>query len=273
MRRRLSRPLHFEGVGLHSGLASALTLEPAPWGAGYQVAFGDELYPLASAARQGDGRGTTLTFGPHQLMTVEHCLSALRGLGVDDVVLRPEGLEVPLLDGSALPFASALTGVLEEGEGESDWLCPTLPLACSSADGDKTLFALPWDGFKITYVIHYPGSALGTQMATLDVTPESYAAQVGLCRTFCLKREVEAMQRLGLAKGGSLDNAVVWDEEGPMNEGGLRCSDEAVRHKILDLIGDLALTGRRVRGHFVALRAGHALHLQMVDALMRSATA
>lgn len=270
MRRGLKGSLTFSGTGLHSGQATGLTLEPAPPGSGYSVAFGEQIFPLAQAVRQGDGRGTRLNFDGQELMTVEHVLSALRGLEVDDVILRPSGVEVPLLDGSAAPFVRVLEDQIRETEGEPDWLSLSTPLAVSSADGTKTVAALPWDGFAITYVIDYPGTPIGTQMITVDLTARTFSSLLADCRTFCLEREVQEMRRLGLAKGGGLHNAVVWGDRGPLNPEGLRRDDEAVRHKALDLVGDLALTGCKLRGHFVALRAGHALHLQMVDALLRA---
>lgn len=272
MRRTLKKSLHFQGVGLHSGEATSVTLHGASSGRGYVVRFPDGDCPLNEARRNGDGRGTVLSFGEHRLMTVEHLLSSLRGLGVDDVIIEPRGVEVPLLDGSGVRYCQALleAGFVDQ-DGEVQRFCVSSPVSVSSPDGTKMVMALPDHELRFTYVIDYPDTAIGTQMVTLTVTPDSFVEKLGQCRTFCLYHEVEAMRKQGLGLGGSLDSALVVDGQKLLTPGGLRCPDEYVRHKVLDMLGDLSLLGLPLTGHFVGLRAGHAMHLKLVDRLQREA--
>ncbi len=270
-RRTIKAPLHFRGVGLHSGQETAVSLYPASPGQGYRMRFGETDYPLTQAAASGDGRGTVLDFDGHRIMTVEHLLGTLRGLAIDDVEIQPQGLEIPLLDGGARPFCEAIAeaGTLE-GPGDPDPIRISAPLAIESPDGRKYVAAMASDRLRFTYVIDYPGTAIGTQIATVEPHPETFAQDLGQCRTFCLLQEVEQMRSQGLALGGTLETALVVDGDAVLTPGGLRRPDEFVRHKILDMMGDLALLGRPVIGHFVAVRAGHSLHLKLKDRIARS---
>lgn len=271
MRRRLKACCTFQGIGLHTGEESRLKVGPAPWGAGYQVIWDDQIFPLNEGGRRGDGRGTTLQFGAHRWMTVEHLLSAVVGMELDDVSFYPlKGDEAPLIDGSALPFVQEFENVgIEEGEGEPDWLNVDSPIWVNSEDGHKTVGVLPFDGLRVTYAVDYPVEAVGCQMVTLDLTSRNYAHELGQCRTFCLENELDQLVRAGLAKGGSLENALVIGQNGPLNPNGYRIDRELVRHKTLDFLGDLALTGKRPRGHFFGVRAGHEMHLRLVEKLQQ----
>lgn len=272
MRLTLKNPIRFDGVGLHSGERTSVQLLPAPSGTGYLVRFGGESFQISQAQRSGDGRGTVLSFGSHRLMTVEHMLASLRGLGVDDVIICPDGIEAPLLDGSGLEYCQRLAqNGFAEQPGDRDFFCVAAPVAVQSPDGRKVTAALPDDAFRITYTIDYSGTPIGTQTATVTVAPETFIGELAQCRTFCLEAEVEAMRAAGLGFGGTVDTALVVGSEGPLGGNELRCSDEYVRHKMFDFVGDLTLIGRPLKGHFIGIRAGHAMHLKLVDRLGRCA--
>ncbi len=270
-RQTLKNKISFSGVGLHSGKSVSVTLLPAESGAGYGFLFEGVRYPIQTAGHSGDGRGTILTFGTHRIMTVEHLLGALRGLGIDDVTISPQGEEIPLLDGSALPFCREILacGTSSQG-GEPDPIKISLPLYAFSDDEKKICAAFPSDRLRFTYVIEYPPeSAIGTQVATVSPNPENFIEDLGQCRTFCLYEEVEQMRSKGLGLGGSVETALIVKGREVLTPGGLRRPDEFVRHKILDMIGDLALLGRPLIGHFIAVRAGHAMHQKLVDRIAR----
>lgn len=270
-RLTLKNKVVFSGVGLHSGKQVSMTLLPAEPGEGYGFSFDGRRYLIQNALHTGDGRGTILTFCGHKIMTVEHLLAALRGLGVDDVTLCSEGIETPLLDGSALQFYEKLreTG-LAEGPGDPDPLRISSPLYVLSEDERKFCVALPSDRLRFTYVIEYGDNAIGTQIATVEPTPENFACELGQCRTFCLYEEVAQMRAMGLGLGGTVETALIVKGHDVLTPGGLRRPDEFVRHKILDMMGDLALLGRPVVGHFIAARAGHAMHQKLIDRITRA---
>ena len=269
-RYTLKREISFSGVGLHSGESVSIKLLPAGSGEGYVFLFNGKRFPIRSAGYSGDGRGTILAFGSERIMTVEHLLGALRGLGVDDVVLCPDGRETPLLDGSAAPFCEEiLKAGLEELPGEPSYLRVSSPVYVTSEDERKICAVLPSDRLSFTYVIEYGDNAIGTQAATVAPTRENFVSELGQCRTFCLYEEVEKMRSLGLGRGGTVETALIVDGEKILTPGGLRRPDEFVRHKILDMMGDLTLVGRPVVGHFVGIRAGHAMHQKLVDRILR----
>ncbi len=270
-RLTLKSEISFSGIGLHSGKDVGVTLYPAESGAGYGFLFDGTRYPIQTSRHTGDGRGTILSFGPHRVMTVEHLLAALRGLGVDDVTIAPRGEETPLLDGSSLPFCDKISAAgLAENPGQPDPIRISSPVYATSDDERKICAVLPSDALRFTYVIDYGGgNAIGTQAATVCPNPENFAAELGQCRTFCLYEEVEQMRAMGLGLGGSVETALIVKGTQLLTPGGLRRPDEFVRHKILDMMGDLALLGRPVVGHFIAVRAGHAMHQKLVDRIAR----
>lgn len=266
----LKDEIEFNGVGLHSGKEVSVKLLPAKSGAGYEFLFGDKRYHIQDASHSGDGRGTILKFGSNSVMTVEHLLGALRGLSVDDVTICPHGIEVPLLDGSALQFCEKICSVgLAEIEGEPNAIDISTPFYVTSGDEKKICAALPSDKLRFTYVLEYGDNAIGTQIATVEPTPQNFLDELAQCRTFCLFEEVEQMRAMGLGLGGTVETALIVKGHEILTPGGLRRRDEFVRHKILDMMGDLALLGRPVVGHFIAVRAGHAMHQKLVDRIAR----
>jgi UDP-3-O-[3-hydroxymyristoyl] N-acetylglucosamine deacetylase len=189
--------------------------------------------------------------------TVEHLLAALCAAGVDQLTIELSGPEVPIVDGSAAPFVSLIEegGVEEMNEERPVWV---VDRPCFWSQGDVHLIALPAAEYRISYTLHYPHSSfLGSQYYSFAVTPEAFKREIAPCRTFCLYEEIAPMIEKGLLRGGGLENALIIKDEGVLNPEGVRFEDEMVRHKILDLIGDLSLVGAPLLAHIVAIRSGH----------------
>ena len=268
-RLTLNHEIEFNGVGLHSGKPVSVRLLPAESAEGYVFQFGGERYPIQQAEHRGDGRGTILSFGGHRIMTVEHLLAALSGIGIDDVVICPCGEETPLLDGSSKDFYDGISKVgAREQSGEPSVIRVASPVFVVSPDETKFCAAFPSDRLRFTYAVDYGNNAIGTQLATVEPTPEDFLVELGQCRTFCLFEEIEQMRSMGLALGGTVETALIVKGKEILTPGGLRRPDEFVRHKILDMLGDLTLLGKKVIGHFVAVRAGHAMHQKLADQIM-----
>jgi UDP-3-O-[3-hydroxymyristoyl] N-acetylglucosamine deacetylase len=209
---------------------------------------------------------TTLVKGSIKLQTVEHLLSALMGLEIEHLRIEVDGEELPILDGSARPWVDAILAAgIAELPGRRRFIRILRPIEVRQ--GEKWIRVSPHEGLRIRYTIDFDHPAIGRQARELTLTPLKFRQEVGAARTFCLSSEVEWMQKNGLALGGSLDNAVVFGPEGPLNDA-LRFEDEAVRHKILDLVGDLALLGAPLLGLVEAHAAGHALHAQLAKAIL-----
>ncbi len=268
--RTIARIIDIEGIGLHTGVAARARILPEDTDRG--IVFvrhdldGAEVPAAAEHLVEGNGLSTTLARGEAMVVTVEHLLSALRGLGVDNARIEVDGPEIPILDGSARPFVELLraAGLRSQGKARR-YLTLTRPV--SVKQGDKAILALPANDLHATYAIDFPHPAIGSQVLAIPLTEDAYVAGIAPARTFCLLRDVEAMRRRGLALGGSLDNALVLTEDGVLNES-LRFSDEFVRHKVLDLVGDLALLGVPLRAHLIAFKAGHRLHAALVKRIV-----
>lgn len=270
-RLTLVRELSLEGTGLHTGAVVHMTLGPGPAGSGIRVVRSD--LPGEPGARiapdtvDAQPRGSFVRIGDAVVYTIEHFLAACCACRLDDLELRVDAEELPVLDGSAHGFAERfIEAGLREIEDDPGQLRVTRPVTVELGNGSLT--ASPADEFRISYTLQYDNPLIGSQFLELTVTPESLFELILPARTFCLADEIEAMRAAGLARGGSLDNAVVVDEDRILNEEGLRFADEAVRHKVLDLIGDLYVAGGPIHGHFVALRSGHRHNISLVKALM-----
>jgi UDP-3-O-[3-hydroxymyristoyl] N-acetylglucosamine deacetylase len=258
--RTLRRSVSCTGIGLHSGNKVTLSLKPAPADSGIRFRRSD-LGGLEIPATVGHLRSiqyaTGLACGAGSVETVEHLLAALVSLGVDNVVVELNHQEVPIMDGSASPFVYLIqeAGIRTLGEPRR-FLKVVRPIALSS--GDKRIALYPSDHFKVTYSISFDHPLLRHQARTVEINEESFIEEIASARTFGFLKEVEMLRQHGLALGGSLDNAIVLGDTGALNA--LRFEDEFVRHKILDVLGDLALVGHPIIGHLVAHRGGHALH-------------
>ena len=264
----LSREVLLSGRGLHGNRPCTVRLVPATAPSGLvfvHTPSGTEIPVRADLA--GDlVLATTLVKDGVRLQTVEHLLSALVGLEVDHLRIETDGEELPILDGSAAPWVEAILGAgLRTLDGRRRFLKITRPVEVRN--GDRWIRALPYDGFRLRYTIDFPIPALGRQSRELSLTPDKYRRELGAARTFCLEHEIDLMRARGLALGGSLDNAVVFGADGPLNES-LRFEDEAVRHKMLDLVGDLALLGAPVQALVEAHAAGHAMHVALAQAIL-----
>ena len=265
-------PIEFTGVGLHTGGQATVRILPAPAGKGIIFRRVDldnfELRAdIASVARVA--YATTLMSHGVWISTVEHLLSALYGIGIDNAYVELDNFEVPILDGSALPYTEAIgrVGVVKQRR-----LRQYIRIAKEFVltDGDKTLGIYPSDTFSIEYDINFPHPLIGKQSLSVELTGTNYADSIAPARTFGFYTDVEKLQAHGLIRGGSLDNAIVLTETGILNDTALRFRDEFVRHKMLDLLGDFALIGQPVLGHLAGDRAGHALHTRFVAELLES---
>jgi UDP-3-O-[3-hydroxymyristoyl] N-acetylglucosamine deacetylase len=204
------------------------------------------------------------------ISTTEHLLSALIGMGVDNVIVELDNLELPILDGSALPYVQAflLAGIRTQRRRRESI---RVLRAVEVREGDKFIGVYPGSGYSIQYAIDFP-APIGHQRASIDLAAETYGATIAPARTFGYKADEKRLRDMGLIRGAGPDNAIILGEHGPEN-GPLRFEDEYVRHKVLDLIGDLALAGRRIEGHVVAERAGHAMHTALVSRLLKDRSA
>jgi len=267
-RRTLRREVGCTGIGLHSGKLVRLTLRPAPAEHGirfFRSDVGVEV-PASLQYLAHQDHATTLSRDGVSIGTVEHLLSALLGLGVDDILVEVDGPEIPVLDGSAAPFVILLHEAGLRPQAVSRRYLKVLQTV-EVVQGGKKARLTPADHFEVRYQISFEHHLLRHQALTVRVSPRVYSEQVAPARTFGFLRDVETMRRRGLALGGSLENAVVIGETGVLNNK-LRFEDEFVRHKILDAIGDLALLGCPLVGRLEAVRAGHALHAAVAQKLL-----
>ncbi|MAE94722.1 MAG: UDP-3-O-[3-hydroxymyristoyl] N-acetylglucosamine deacetylase [Deltaproteobacteria bacterium] len=272
--RTIAAKISCTGIGLHTGQPVQLTLHPARAGAGIVFVRSDLAHPVEIPACRDSvtstQMATTLGVGDASVSTVEHLLSALYSLGIDNVRIEVDGPEIPVMDGSSASFVFLIraAGLYEQGAPRAR-LCMTQPLEVR--DGDRSMRIEPHGSLRISYLVDYAHPAIGKQsLESVEIDGDTFEAEIGRARTFGFLQEVENLWRNGLARGGNLDNTVVMDEHRVLNEDGLRFGDEFVRHKILDLIGDLCLLGRPLAGHVIAVRGGHALHTALVEKILAS---
>jgi len=267
--RTIRRPITCTGIGLHSGQKVSMSLKPAAAGHGIRFVrtdLGVEIPATLEFLGPKHTLQTTLVNGAASVDTVEHLLSALRGLGVDNITVELNQSEVPIMDGSAAPWVYLIQ---EAGVKELAATRQVLRVdrAITVERGDKSISIFPFDGFKVSYAIQFDHPMLRSQKKSLDITETSFVDEIAPARTFGFLKEVEMLRQRGLALGGSLDNAVVLGETGVLNP--LRFEDEFVRHKMLDVIGDLALVGHAIAGHVSVTKGGHALHAELAAELLR----
>ncbi len=264
----LARPVRLSGIGLHSGRHVNVVLRPA--GADHGIVFWrtdmDAFVPAIAEAAGRFDHATTLGERGRDVSTVEHLLSAAVGAGIDNLLVEVDGPEVPILDGSALPWLEAFAkSGLAPLAALRDPFTPSHVVSIPATGGRK-LEIRPARDLRVTYTIDFPSPAIGRQSLTVVLTRETYATHVAPARTFGFLSEYEHLKQHGLARGASPENCIVVGEDRVEN-GALRFPDEFVRHKVLDLIGDLALVGRPVTGHVVAHKAGHSMHAALAARL------
>jgi UDP-3-O-[3-hydroxymyristoyl] N-acetylglucosamine deacetylase len=271
--RTLKNVIRATGVGLHSGDKVYLTLRPAPVDSGIIFRRVDLNPPMEIPARAenvGDTRlSTTLVKGTTRISTVEHLLSALAGLGIDNAYVDLSASEVPIMDGSAGPFVFLIQSAgIEEQNAPKRYI--RIKRAVQVQDGDKWARFDPFNGFKVSFRIDFehPVFKRSSQFAEIDFSKTSFVKEVSRARTFGFMHEIELLRENKLALGGSLDNAIVMDDYRVLNEDGLRYEDEFVKHKVLDAVGDLYLLGHGLIGAFSGYKSGHELNNKLLRTLL-----
>ncbi len=293
----IQRPVSVSGIGLHTGKSVQLTFKPAPTNHGYRFQRIDlpeqPVLPADVKLVASTNRGTTLRQGDAQVATVEHVLSALVGLELDNVLMEVNGPEMPIMDGTAQPFVQALHQAgRQEQDAEREYFVITEPIAYKDEVSGTELLALPAANFEVAVMIDFNSKVLGPQYATLHSLSQ-YEKEIAPCRTFVFLHELEKLLDMGLIKGGDLDNAIVIvdrvmapeelerlaqkmgkpsvrvDSEGVLNTVKLRFSNEPARHKLLDIVGDLALVGRPIQGKIVATKPGHTANVEFAKLLKK----
>ncbi|ROU07490.1 UDP-3-O-acyl-N-acetylglucosamine deacetylase [Lysobacter enzymogenes] len=271
--RTLKTVIRATGVGLHSGEKVFLTLRPAPVDTGI-VFRRTDLDPVVEMPARADlvtetTLCTGLTYGAGKVMTVEHLLSAMAGLGIDNCYVELSAPEVPIMDGSAGPFVFLLQSAgIAEQDAPKRFIRIKHPVEVR--DGDKIARFEPFDGFRLgfTVVFDHPAIPASQSRAQVEFSTQNYIREVSRARTFGFMRDLEYMRERNLGLGGSMDNAIVLDEFRVLNDDGLRYADEFVRHKILDAVGDLYLAGHAIIGAYEGYKSGHALNNKLVRALL-----
>ena len=271
--RTLKNTIRATGVGLHTGDKVYLTLRPAEPNTGIIFRRVDLAEPVSiKATPRNVGEtvlSTTLVAGDVKISTIEHLLSAFAGLGIDNAIIDVSAAEVPIMDGSAGPFVFLLQSA---GVEEQD--CPKQYLRINRSirveEGDKWASFDPFDGFKVTFTIDFEHPAFEEHLktATMDFSSTTIVKEVSRARTFGFMKDIDMLRENNLALGGSLDNAIVVDDSKILNEDGLRCADEFVKHKILDAIGDLYLLGHSLIGQFTGYKSGHGLNNKLLRTLL-----
>lgn len=268
----IRKPVTMQGVGLHSGARVRLTLSPAAADTGILFRAADGTFIPASVDHVVDSNSATTigAFGV-RVRTVEHLMAAAAGLGIDNLLVDVDAEEVPAADGSAKPFVDLL-----QAAGPVSLPAPRKPLVIEEpvrvGDEKRWLEILPADSFRISYTLDNAHPAIGLQVGTFEVSEQVFVDELAPARTYGFLKDVAAMRQHGLARGGSLDNAIVVGKRTVLNDR-LRFANEFVRHKVLDLVGDLFLLGGRVVGHVVGRNAGHALNYQLVAAVQKAFSA
>ena len=269
--RTLRRQTSCAGIGLHSGNKVTLSLKPAAAHAGIKFRrsdLGGQEVPATVSHVGGINHATGLSRDAVRVDTVEHLLAAFMSLGVDNAVVELNSPEVPIMDGSAAPFIYLIQEAgIKSLQAPRQYLKVLRPISVSR--GNKRIALYPSDHFKVTYSIAFDHPMLRHQARTIRLSEEAFVEEIAPARTFGFLEEVEMMRQQGLALGGSLENAIVIGDTGVLNNA-LRFDDEFVRHKILDVIGDMALLGHPLIGHLVAHRGGHALHAEFAARVLEA---
>ena len=270
----VQRAAQATGVGLHSGVPVSIRILPAPVSTGIVFIRTDLDNFAIPASWRNVARVSYATSLMRQgvlISTTEHLLSVFYSMRIDNAFVEIDNLEVPILDGSGLPFVDLIESAgIRHYRRKRRYLRIRRPV--SVEDHGKRISILPDETFRLTCEIRFEHPMVDWQSVEMEVTPERYAAEIAPARTFGFEYELDQMRNMGLIRGASLDNAVCFDRTGVLNPGGLRFKDECCRHKALDLIGDLALIGKPLLGHVIAEKAGHAMHFALVSRIMSDPT-
>jgi len=270
----IAKAVSYEGVGLHTGEKCRMRFLPAEVDTGVRFARVDlparpivEVKPANLKPLPVEMRRTVIAAGEVEVHTVEHILAAVAGLGIDNLLIELDSMEAAEPeDGSADPVTRVLLDAgIEEQDAEKRFLRVSRPI--SYEEEGVEIIAVPHDGFRVSFTIQYDNPYLGTQYASFEIDKDVFVREISPARTFVLHRDVDRLRQMGMVKGGSLENAIVVDDDGLLNKEPLRFRDEFVRHKVLDFLGDLSLVGRPLRGHFISVRSGHASNVRFVRKL------
>ncbi|MES3037052.1 MAG: UDP-3-O-acyl-N-acetylglucosamine deacetylase [Bdellovibrionota bacterium] len=273
LQKTIRKKVTIDGVGLHSGAPCHLTFRPAPANTGVYFIRSDLPGKPALKVAAKNVEATfyqTSIGGPHfSVHTIEHCVSTLSALRIDNIYIELDGPEIPIGDGSGIIFMQALisAGLIEQDQPRK-YCYISEPIYFS--EGEKHAYVLPYHGLRLTVTIDFPHPSIGQQKIDIDVNDHSFEKEVAFARTFGFLKDVEALQARGLAKGGSLDNAIVLDDTKILNPKGVRSVDEFVRHKALDALGDLVTLEMPLMGHVVLFKAGHDLMNKLVRKIQTS---
>lgn len=269
--RTIGKEASVKGKALHTGQEVTLTIKPGAPNTGVVFRRTDiigkpEIRPVSEMVTELE-RKTTVTSDTVKLHTIEHVLSALSGMAIDNAIVEIDASEPPIVDGSARPFTTLIhqAGIIEQKEDREVF---TLTQPITINEGSRSIIALPFDGLRITCT-SADDRGIHTQHLTIDIDPETYEAQIAPARTFTIYEEIEELLKKGLIQGGSLDSAIILKGDKVVSKEPLRFKDELVRHKILDIVGDIVLAGIRLKAHIIAVRPGHALNSRLAAAVRR----
>lgn len=271
LQRTISTEVFFEGIGLHTGKRVGIRLCPAPVDTGiifHRLDKGVSIKADVSSVIE-TAFATTLGYNGVRVRTVEHLLAALAGIGIDNLHIEIDGPEVPILDGSSTPYAGIIleAGITKQNRKRS-YLKIIKPLFYETTH--SKIIALPYNGYRISYFIQFNHRLLRQQELTIEIDERNFIKDIAPARTFGFLNDVEKLWKNGLAKGGSLDNAIIVGDDGIINSEGLRFSDEFVRHKILDSMGDFLLAGFPIEGHIILEKSGHTANINFLKKLLSS---
>jgi UDP-3-O-[3-hydroxymyristoyl] N-acetylglucosamine deacetylase len=271
LQRTIKREVFFQGTGLHTGKYASVKLKPAPRDTGIVFYRADRGAIIRANINSivDTAFATTIGFDGVKVKTVEHLLAAAAGLGIDNLLVEVDGPEVPILDGSSTSLAVIIldAGIAKQGK-KMPFIKIVRPIVYE--DAHSRIMAVPYNGTRISYYINFDHHLLGHQELTMDITEENFIKEIAPARTFGFLKDVERMRANGLAKGGSMDNAIIVGESGILNTTGLRFKDEFVRHKMLDSIGDFSLIGFPIHGHIILEKSGHTANVNFLKRLLSS---
>ncbi len=264
----IKKPVHCNGIGLHSGKTINMTLNPAEANTGIRFmrsdVAGKNFIPAFMNRVVDTTMATTISEGNASIATTEHLLAAVNGLSIDNVLIEVDGPEIPIMDGSSSPFVDLLLAAGSKQQKSYRRLVK-ITKEISIREGDRYITIYPYDGFKVTAEINFNHDSIKRQVYSVSVSASKFIKEISKARTFGFLEDVKELQQNGLALGASLENAVGMDENGIMNKEGLRYNNEFVRHKIVDIIGDMTLLGCPILGHIVAYKSGHSQHLRLME--------
>jgi UDP-3-O-[3-hydroxymyristoyl] N-acetylglucosamine deacetylase len=271
LQKTIRREVIFHGIGLHTGKYATVRLKPAPRDTGivfYRMDRGALIRANITSVTD-TAFATTIGFDGVKVRTVEHLLAAASGLGINNLFVEVDGPEIPIMDGSSTNLVEL---ILDAGIGKQGKEMPVMKITRPVVyeDSHSRIIALPYEGRRISYYINFNHHLLGEQELTVDISEKTFLGDIAPARTFGFLRDVETLRANGLARGGSLENAVIVGDTGILNATGLRFNDEFVRHKILDAIGDFALLGFPIEGHIVLEKAGHTANIKFLRKLLNS---